>query len=265
MKARSMKLRRRASRPAPSVLAPAGDTSPRRRIDDSLRAATGPQAAYPLPPAPSDATRAALGELVDHAGQQDPPDPFRVPAYAPAIAPPPPPTAPQPVISDGIAYVGHGPGPIRITGELPAFAEALQVRAKETEAGHDALPCPIWCTACGTDFTDGETGQFDRAFQYLHGRATEAGWLVVRPGEFCCPACLTRPPVSMLNCTPGACPAAPAHIPPHPNLPVLAGGLAAEVDLMIDVNARSPELHPGYDVYLSNNPGRHGRRSGAPA
>ena len=33
---------------------------------------------------------------------------------------------------------------------------------------------------------------------------------------------------------------------------------------MIDVNARSPQLHPGYNVYLGG-PGRHGRRSGAPA
>ena len=111
---------------------------------------------------------------------------------------------------------------MRITGELPAYTEALQVRAKETGPGHDALPCPIWCTACGTDFTDEGTRDFDRVFQYLHGRAIEAGWYVVRPGEFCCPACLTRPPVSMLNCTPGARPAAPAHIPPHPHLPVIS-------------------------------------------
>jgi hypothetical protein len=71
--------------------------------------------------------------------------------------------------------------------------------------GFGILPC----TGCGAEYADADAAAYDRMLGRMRRTAHEAGWNVDGYGHWCCPACLTR------------------------DLPVLAGGIAADVELAI--------------------------------
>lgn len=231
---------RRQTRRTPAVtrvLEPVPELSPAQQIDAALERHTTPGAALPPARGPypeGGPSRQSLAALV----QQDPrfaainaalelhapgrPQPVQEPARRaleaaarePRFTPAPP--VPHPPARSPI-------GPVRITGELPLFTEALQARAELADPGHDALPSLLWCAGCGRDFTDSATAGYDRVLQFLHIRAAETGWRRDACGLLRCPQCQQAQWVAAW-CA-----------------PVLAGGVRAELALRQSVEGALPE------------------------
>lgn len=139
---------------------------------------------------------------------------------ADAGAYPPPPAAPaRPRFQAAPVPVMRQPVPLDDIA-LDTFSAAAAARP---------LPSPLWCAGCGTDFTDSTVGMYDRMLLVLHRKAAEAGWRRGACGMLYCPACL-----------------------PPSRLPVLAGGLTAEIELSVSALTRSgayEDLPAGWERY----------------
>lgn len=191
-------------RPAETrILEPVTEPDTARQIGAALDRSTKPGAAFPLADdAPASGARPQHGQEPLRQALEAGMDAARLPRFTAAPARP----ASRPAPS--------GKGPVRIAGELPAFAAV---------AAEMTLPSLLWCAECGRDFTDDETAKYDRMLQFLHIRAAETGWRRDAHGLLRCPPCQQSQWMAAWC------------------LPVLAGGIRAEVALREAVEGPLPE------------------------